>query len=88
MHHSHTSSKSYPFIKLHVSTVQSSTPGLTTTLASSIMKVLENDDDGKLHEFDQLRYLLKDAKMNKTKIMNKNEKIAEYKSLAASLSRF
>ena len=75
-----TRSTSYQFIKLNRE--ENPTPGLSTTLASSISKVL----GGTLREFDQLRHALKDAKKSKNKRANIKDQVSRYNNLTATLS--
>ena len=58
---------------------------LKTTLAASISRLVK-DDDTLLHEFDELRSTLKEAKKNKSIQINLKEKVERYKVLSAKIT--
>jgi hypothetical protein len=57
-------------------------PQLKTTWAASIRKVLKGDDDI-IREFDELRSILKEAKINKGRQNHLKDKVVRYNTLAA-----
>ena len=60
--------------------------GFKTSLASSISKVLKDEDDDIAKEFDTLRYNLKEIKRTKVRCPQLKEKVSKHNSLAAKLS--
>ena len=60
--------------------------GFNTSLASSISKVLKDEDDDIAKEFDTLRYNLKEIKRTKVRCPQLKEKVSKHNSLAAKLS--
>lgn len=63
---------------------QHNVDGLKTTLAASITNII--DSDATLREFDEFRFILKEAKKSKSRPHNLKDKVVRYNMLTAKLS--